>query len=416
MRDEFTAEERQVAEMLNSVGLPRHRRKVSPAPQAPRRWLTAASLIGLVALVAAGAILLPQALGHRPSQVQKTPTTTPSTTRPAPALYLGAGASLDSGQEQWVLGQSGLAVSRDGGAQWSQLTLPAPPSTILAVAVLPSETVVASSATPQNSVTISTMSTAGTAWQEASVPIGAGQVGTIEIVDADGVLSGMLVVLTTSSNFSSGDWLAAPTGNGAWRVVSTPVGGTVTAVGGTLWLVGGAAYQDIYSSSNGGNSWQPVSLPLSVGTPVAYGPVQEYRNGVALIATLDNSDETQVVIGSPAGSMWIWSDGPTLRVGAQYSGAVPSSSLADGVLWMISWAGEVSRVNLATGVVSQVIAHGFPASGSPTISAISGTAATGTYSSFACPMGKSSCTPESGVVTTTDGGSYWTAIADPLVN
>ncbi len=417
MRDDLTADERQVAEMLSSVGPPRQQRPGSGPKRQTVRWPTALGIAALVVVVLAGAVVLPRTLRHQSAHMPAQSTASPSTPAAAPARYLGAGAQLDAGQDEWVLGHSGLAVTRDGGAQWSQLPLPPTALTIYTVAVLPSETVVVSSPNPLVSVTVDVALNGSSTWETTVVPFGVvGQVGSLEVVDSDGTLEGIMIELTTSVQFSQGVWLASPDESSGWRAYPTPVGGTVTAVGGELWLVGGVQDQDVYSSSDEGTTWIEVTLPVTLGTAIAYGPVQAEGNRVVLTASLSNSDETQVLIGSKAASGWQWSAGTVINVGGQFGpGGRPQSSVAGGVLWILGFSDRISLVNLASGSVSQITPHGMPALISNySIAAASSMSAVVTYSGFDCPNGKASCTPGSGVVSTSDGGAYWTPIADPF--
>ncbi|MGB6770530.1 MAG: hypothetical protein WBF51_00795 [Candidatus Dormiibacterota bacterium] len=423
MSDDLTPDERRVADVLSSVGPPRHRLPV-PAPRPlQHRWLAVVGAGALIVVVAVSAIILPRALGsqHGHGKVtplvspSKTPTVSPSITPAVPALYVAAGARVDAGQDQWVVSQSSLAVTRDGGGSWTHLPLPAKSSEIVAITVLPTETVAVTEVSPFASVTIDTMTVGETAWQPHTVNVAGGQVGTVQIVDSNGTLAGLMIVLTTSAQFSQGVWLGTPDGGKTWQTQPTPVGGTASAVAGGLWLVGGVLNQDVYLSSDSGASWDLISVPATVGSSVAYGPVQADESGVVLTATLANSGETQVVTGSDSGSGWHWTDGPILSLGGQSGAGAPAlSSVADGVLWIVSPVNEVGLVTLSSGRVSQVSASGLPSNGTLSLSAYNSQAAVATYSTYVCPAGKSGCTMEAGMVATTDGGQVWSPIADPF--
>ena len=422
MRDELTPDERKVSDILSSIGAPRERRpEPIPRPGA-HRWAAALGIAAIVAVIATSAIVLPRALGdqhaQRPGNAGRTPAVSPAPSTPVSAQYVGAGARLDAGQDQWVLGKSSLAVTRDGGAEWSQLPLPPTvlTNTIYTIAVLPGETVVASSPDPLVSVMVNIALIGSPAWETTVVPFGVyGQVGHLQIVDSDGTLSGIMMILTTSLNFSQGVWLAAPSGSSGWHASATPAGGTVTSVAGELWLVGGVQNQDLYSSSDGGSNWTPITVPLTVGTSVAYGPVEADGRGVALVATLSNSDEAQVVTGISSRAGWQWSGGAVIHLGGQIGpGGRPESSVADGVMWILGFSDRVIRVDLATGRVAQVTPNGLPSlAGNFTIAALSKTSADVTDLDPRCQHSQASCTS---VLASTDGGLRWTPIADPLRN
>jgi hypothetical protein len=422
--DDLTPDELGVADMLSSVGAPRRRLSAPQAGRGQIRWFAVVGFAALVAAVAAGVVVLPQAFGNHPERSKivpavspsAVPTVPPATTPPVQAEYAGAGARIDAGQYLWLLGQSSLAVSRDGGMNWVQLPPPPDSSDIEAISVLPTETVAVTAVAPLSSVSIDTVAIGQTAWQTHTISIGVGQVGTVQIVDSNGTLEGLMVDLTSSAQFSDGVWLGTPDGGTSWQSENTPVGGAVGSVGGGIWLVGGVLNQDVYFSSDNGASWELINIPTTVGGQVAYGPVQANGSQVVLTATLANSGETQVVTGADSSSGWRWTDGRVLILAGQYGAGAPAlSSVADGVLWIVSPANEVGLVTLSSGRVSQVMATGLPSNGTLSLSASSRLDAVAVYSSSVCPAGKSECSTEAGMVSTTDDGQVWTPVADPFV-
>ncbi len=351
----------------------------------------------------------------------------PTASKPAAqstaAPYVMAGASADTGQDQWVVGQSGMAVSRNGGVSWSQLPLPPAASDLGAVSVLPSQTIALTYAPPASGsvnvvVDVDSLTTGQTSWDTKAVSLGTGLVvGRAQVVAAGSDLAGVMVTKGTSLQFSQGIWLAASDQGSKWKVDPTPVGGTVTSAGGGLWLLGGVLNQSVYFSSNGGTSWQLMDIPASIGTTLAYGPVQPDGTGVVLTATLSNSDETQVITGSNTLSGWRWANGAVLNMAEQFGpGGTPTSSVAGGVLWALDQSGIVSRVTLSSGSVTEVTAHGLPSSVTLQLSfsATSSLAAVASYSEIVCASFRKDCVQESGMITTSDGGQSWIPVADPL--
>jgi hypothetical protein len=275
------------------------------------------------------------------------------------------------------------------------------------------ETVAVSVNSSGESVGINSLPTGQTAWRNTLVPVGV-PVGTAQIVDSSGALAGVMIDGQTSTQFSQGVWLDTPDGGSTWHEHQAPVGGVVTDAGG-LWLVGGVQNQTIYLSSDAGNSWQLANIPVTIGGSVAFGPVQASGQGVLLTATKPDSDQVQVVTGSESAAGWHWSDGATLNVGGQYgAGATTTSSLADGVLWVVSPTYSLYLVTVATGEVSKVTADGLPSNGTFTLYAASSQSAVAIYTSTTCADGKSACSQTSGMLATTNGGQDWTAVADPL--
>jgi hypothetical protein len=311
-----------------------------------------------------------------------------------------------------VLGTLDLAITHDGGQNWTTLPLPSPASSVADVSVLPSETVAASVDASGEALDLDTYDHATGQWQQRRVSVGA-PIAWAHIVDNDGALAGIMVTAASSSNFSEGTWLSTPDGGAIWHQDPVPAGGDVTAAGGKLWLTGGVGNAEIYSSGDQGASWQHVNVPTRAGAsrPLAFGPVQSTPGGVVLTAT--DSRESHVITGSSSGSGWQWTNGPVLDLGGEYAPGTPAvSSAADGVLWVLSPLDQIARVTLSTGQVSTATANGLPANGSIDLHATSATTAWTDYSTTTC-QGKSNCVDQGGIVATTDGGATWNPVSAP---
>ncbi len=107
------------------------------------------------------------------------------------SAILASGALADAPQNQWVLGSSALAVSRDGGTKWTQVPLPAPPNTVNGVAVLPSETIVLTGSGTED-LGINVLSGTSASWQGQTVHLGL-PIGESQLVEANGLPIGVMV-------------------------------------------------------------------------------------------------------------------------------------------------------------------------------------------------------------------------------
>lgn len=378
-------------------------------PGSKRLWYLAITLGASLSVIGCGGPAVSHAIGSHASAANSN--ATPSSATPA---YVAAGAQPDAGQDQWVLGTSTLAITRDGGSVWTELPLPPAASDIATVAVLPTETIAVTDSSASVSVEIDTLPTGQTAWQSSTVAAGV-TVGSAQIVDLNGALSGVMITEESSAQFSQGMWLGTTDGGATWQMDPTPVGGVVTDAGG-LWLVGGVVNSDVYFSSDGGATWQSANLPAAIAGPLAFGPVQV--NGTGIVTVANNTEQLQVVTGVASATGWQWTDGPVLSLGGQYgAGATADTSVAAGVLWVVSPNNNIGLVTLATGSVSHVSAHGLPSNGLLQISATSGQSATATYSTAECPTGsKANCSSVAGVLTSSNGGQDWSPQPSSVAN
>lgn len=327
--------------------------------------------------------------------------------------YIAAGARRDAGADGWVLGSRSLAVTRNGGRSWTELPLPATAPSIVDVSVLSRKTVAVVASRSADTLRIAVLADDASRWQEQRVSVDM-PVGSAQVVAQGGHLAGVMVTGEAGSNWSWGSWLRTPEAGVSWHAQRAPVGGQVTDMGGTLWLVGGVADASVYTSGDDGSTWQKVSLPMTPlgGAPAAFGPVQEDVKHLVVTATTTHS--TEVITGASGASGWQWTAGPVLSLGGEYGTGAPAvTSVAGGVLWVLSPANEMARVTLATGHVTTVKAVGLPANGTIELHATSGTSAWATYATQVCHGGKRNCASVTGIAATADGGATWDIIRNP---
>lgn len=346
-----------------------------------------------------------------------TSTASASTSQPA---FIAAGARFDAGGDGWVLGSGSLDVTRNGGKKWTQVPLPTTATSVADVAVLSDEMVSVAGENNAEAVEIARRGNGSSAWDTESVPVGVA-VSSGEVVDRRGTLDGVMVTAQTSSNFSQGVWLTSPDGGATWKTHAAPAGGTVTAADDRLWLVGGPLGSSLYSSVDDGSDWAQVTVPTpSGGSQKAWAltPVQTDGNG-GIVLTETRNHTTRVMTGTHSSSGWAWQAGPSLDLGGSYGAGTSAraSSVADGVLWVLSPVNKLARVDLSSGTVTTVNVNGLPTDGTITIHATSADDAWANYANDTCPRSQiAPCVPTAGIAATTDGGQSWTALTVPSAN
>lgn len=337
------------------------------------------------------------------------------------SAIVASGTDRQDPENEWVLGSSGLAITRDGGRKWAKVTLPL--ADVNDVAVLPSETIVLAGNGSQ-SLSIDTLISGQNAWTNRVIPLAASQqIGSSEIVDANGIPIGVMVTLQSSSQFSHGLWIATPDGGKTWQSHEAPVGGTVTSTSGDLWLVGGVINSLIFQSSNNGATWNAVTLPLQqpTGQTYALAPVYSAETGdsavlTATVASSSGSNYSSVVIltGHQSGSQWTWKSVTTIKLKGSYGGgAGPATAYSNGTFWILS-PDQVARVNISTSQVSIVSPDGLPAATTLILSALNSQTAWISYSVVSCAATKRDCASTTGLSATIDGGEVWSPYPNPL--
>lgn len=384
-----------------------------------RVWLVLTSAVVIASVTGCGNVGIRQ--GRGPESRQTTdPAAMATNASGGVSGFVAGGARADDAGSAWVLGSAILAVTRDGGQSWDQLDLPGKAAAAVNdVSVLPSETVVVTGENGQL-VTVDTMAAGQSGWTSQGIQVPR-QIGGAQIVDADGVLTGVMVTDELGSNESEGQWLYTPDGGTTWQILSAPVGGRATEEGGDLWLVGGVTNETLYESADQGVTWQEVTLPLGssfVSGMYTLGSVESYGSGVVLTATnmlADGSTQVEVLEGASGSSGWTWTAGPLVG----FAGPSMGSSAADGVLWVLGAGPDVDLIALSTGQVTTVNASGLPGvPGVNAVYALSSTSALATYSTITCagPERGEDCSTTNGLLTTTDGGSEWSAASNPVTS
>lgn len=374
--------------------------------------LRSVSALGLVFLVAAAtASGCAGATTRKAASVQvgqPSASTVPPNASPSFVLA-GAGSG-----GAWLLRRTSLEVTRDGGADWSALSPPTATEPITDVSVLGDRTVAVGSKRGDTTLSVYIHEKGSSTWQARQLVLEA-PMQSAEIVASSGSLVGIMVT-EDGGNRSAGEWIGTADDGATWEAHAAPVGGVVTDVSGSLWLVGGTSSTLVYTSPDGGHTWNRADLPApsGAGASPAYGPVEPDGAGVVLTATTAGSGTVQLVEGSPSGGYFTWTEGPAIATGGQFGAGAPAdSSFAAGTLWVLGPGTSVARVALATGHVSAAIPKGAPENGSIAVYATSSTSAWAVYSTYDCASGKSDCVAASGIVSTVDGGRSWAPVALP---
>ena len=336
------------------------------------------------------------------------------------AAYVSAGGPYGGGESGRLLGSGSLAVTHNAGGTWTKVPVPPSSESIADVALLSTSTAAITGTPGAVAITGTTLPNGAASWQTRTLPVGV-PVQPAQVVADNGALAGIFVTEVGPSSLP-GLWLSSSDGGVIWRQHRTPVQGVVTSARGERWLAGGVGDSALHMSSDDGTSWHEASVRTTVGSPqqaAALSPVQADGGDVVFAAT--GAHTTQMITGTTTGATgagWSWVARPPLDLDGSYGPGVPAraSSAAAGVLWILSPANNVARVNIATGQVRATQAAGLPAGGTVALFATSATAAWPEYTTYTCALPRSDCVPVAGLIAISDGGQTWTALAIPSVN
>lgn len=395
-----------------------------------RRGVTiSASLAALAALVAVPLEFSSQNKAHNTTiNVQATPTTEIGTSPtkpvfPSPPLGADVGeAALVSSDAGWALVHNQLFWTMDDGQAWSNITPPLPSnsstaSVVRAVAFVNAsvgwvvaETLSPSSTTPSASLVIYSTSNDGANWTSSLIDSNVDPAAETfpANISFDGPNGWVFAKAATSSNSNIGT-LYATTDNGTtWtnetaanaNEIQPPVYGEVLRTGPTSgYLVGGLVSDNVYVTSDAGQTWAELSAPLPSGdrscqlslqTPVA-------TDGAVVISgeeTSSSSCEKDVLFSSTG-------IGSSAALQNRTVGAVEGPmSIIDANHWVIVASnGSMTETTADGGTTwSEVQGASFPYGGSGV--AASFTSATIGWVVVALGTGN-------GLFATSDGGHSW---------
>jgi hypothetical protein len=320
-------------------------------------------------------------------------------------------ARLVTGGLGWLTTSGGLFVTEDAGGAWRKWNLPTRADTVLGVALLgPRQALIA--ANTGTGVGVSASNDGGASWQAAQLGS-----ATVEPTDAEFAYQGqrvvgLLVQQPSSSNFSLADWYATKDGGRTWSRHEAPAAGKVSVTGdGTVWLAGGPARNQLFKSADGGASWAPVTLPKKLASGAfAVDPPTTGPEGVTLLAvTVPGAEKSSVVVLTSRDKGRSWTESARAELDVSVGGGVTlptSPGPGDSLMVAAPDGSAVVRVPLAGGPARRLPPRGL-------VGGIVGMTLTddrlgwATYAVSSCKDDKTTCTSQTGLLVTRNGGETW---------
>jgi hypothetical protein len=326
----------------------------------------------------------------------------------------------------WALAAGRLFWTSDNGQNWDDITPGYGQQPIIKAFFFDAKTgwaILSGSDGAGTSITVASTRNGGKSWQNAQVAVDSiaqgrqfGGVASVSFADAE---QGWLILhLSSSSNFSIGAALHTTDGGSTWTALPTPpaAGNIVFITSQDGWMAGGPAQDELWFTHDGGRRWQPATIAAPEGcsgSQPAYSlPFFTSKVYGRLTATTVNPDGDCVIdyVTVDGGQSWqmqrVSRGSAAVHVASANTGTQTSHVYASGSEVFIEQEGVRRQGTLPAGLQPNgTITHAeFVDSSSGWLS----------YSSGSCLTAKTSCTQQSELLATMDGGKTFTIITPHL--
>jgi Domain of unknown function (DUF4232) len=317
-------------------------------------------------------------------------------------------------QRQLVaIGSSSFLSSSDGGATWQ--------SSATGLGRVGGGFVLdrlhwwaASASNGSKHVTVARTSDAGTSWMQTTLPASYPDGFGGSYFSFEDAHHGWLTVGTVHSGaFAGADLYVTSDGGASWRRLgSFPFSGPIFFRAGRGYALTGVGGQSLETTTDGGRSWRPVALPIPAGLRARSRTVAflAARRGVAVEAWFAQTSMKYpvvlLVLTARDGRKWTSTKSLTANFGDFGMGTTLPVTPAPGGGWLATNAFSLFHTT-AHGWV------GFPTKllGDRKIAFPSALTGFALVQFGDCLQVKTSCTSQSVVARTSDGGKHWTALA-----
>jgi photosystem II stability/assembly factor-like uncharacterized protein len=322
-------------------------------------------------------------------------------------------AQLLSTEQGWVLRPDAIFFTTDAGDRWQRIPLPNAENGIHAAAVVDTERAWVATVIPSG-IQVDHTDDAGATWGQVVLkPVG--EPGALSLA-FDGNVGGLLVTHVTSSNFSSAELFSTADGL-TWNRHDAPVAGAFTLVRPTTFLLaGGARGDELWRSSDLGQTWSRLSLVPPPASPhTVEAPQMTSPSAGILPVTVGGDAETSVFFYSTEDGGRTWNRSGVIKVSAGTGNGVglPVATFGEGMWSVMTPSGEHLYVTVDGGKTFRATeATGLP-EGIAEIDFADANLGWARTETVSCAPGKIDCSTSTGLYETTNGGASWSQLAVP---
>jgi len=322
----------------------------------------------------------------------------------------------------WALAGNRLLWTSNNGQNWDDITPANTQQGVSKAFFLDAKTgwaILPGSDGEGTSLTVASTRDGGKNWQNAEIALdattqGRQLAGAASVYFTDAQQGWLIVNFTSSSNFSFGAAFHTEDGGSTWTALPTPPAAGnisfVTAQNG--WMVGGPAQDQIWSTRDGGVTWQSaaISAPAGcAGSQTVYSlPVFTGTSNGRLTSTTVNSNGNCAMdyVTADGGQSWqtaqVSKNSTAQRVAAANTGTQTRHAYVSGT--------EIS-VEQGSARHQGTIPAGLQPNGNITHAEfVDDSTGWLKYSSGVCQTSKANCSQQSELLTTVDGGKTFTTI------
>jgi len=326
----------------------------------------------------------------------------------------------------WALDGDRLFWTSDNGQNWDDIT---PVNTQQGVSkaffldVKTGWAILSGSDGKGASLTVASTRDGGKSWQNAEVALDAATQrrqlsGAASVYFTDAQQGWLIVTLTSSSNFSIGAAFHTEDGGSTWTALpSPPAAGNISfATAQNGWMVGGPAQDQIWSTRDGGATWQSavISAPEGCsGSQTVYSlPVFTGTSNGQLTASSVNSTSNCTIdyITADGGQSWqtaqVSKNSTAQRIATASTGTQTRHAYISGAKITVEQDGARHQGTIPAGLQPNGnITH---------VEFVDDSTGWLNYSSGVCQASKANCSQQSELLATVDGGKTFTTITPHL--
>ena len=250
---------------------------------------------------------------------------------------------LPSGQG-WLLAGQRLLWTENAASQWRDIT----PGSAFAEPLLAAHFVdeslgwLVSGADASGDLVVHQTTDGGNSWQSSTITDVPQDIGSAYMTFIDSSNGWLVLKLQSSSNFSLGKFYRTVDAGASWQELSLPVGEPVRFIDANRgWVAGGAEGNEIYSTSDGGATWQPRTIiPVEkniAGNTLIDLPVFDNQIEGVVAVTFDDQEAQRVELYATedGGNSWSLTSTVNLKTNT-LAGSPAKFALAGSNLWLVA--------------------------------------------------------------------------------